>query len=934
MCRPSVSLCMIVKNEQENLAGCLNSVRGLVDEIIVVDTGSTDATVEIAKSFRARVYQVPWKGDFAEARNQSISRATGDWIVYLDADERLDPRGISDCIRRAASQPGINACSVTIKSYKFGTGACDTTLNIRLFQRLPGIAFENEVHERIEPSLHRAGAQIAVAPFVIDHFGYNVPPDEFKAKLERNLELSKKHLERQPDDPYCLYYVGITLLLLERRSESRIFFSKAFEAPGLPLFLNTMLCNLVSYLELLDGNAEDALSFAAKSMEMVPRQNTAYLLSGLAHFRKSEFAAALPLLLRACDFLTLPPEKRETDLSQEYAFIDEAEFHKLIGTCCAELERYAEAISHLVKYMDLQGSDPGTLRRAGLCSINIGEFREGLNFLDQAEKLGASRSQLLLPMALAHVKLKEFDRAESLLREAETHPDKDVQMTAKVREILKSEKKTPGAARRPRGAVPRISLCMIVKNEEQRLGGCLESVRGMVDEVVVVDTGSSDRTVETAKSLGAKVFSYAWPGDFSKARNESLRHATGDWILFLDADERLDPLGDSDCLRRAAAATSADALSVPIYNRSREGKREPGVGAAIRFFRSHPGVHFSGRVHEGVDQFLLKIGATVDHANFAVDHFGYGQDPETVKAKYRRNLDLLEAELAENPDDPAARYHLGLTKMSLGQEKEARQAFDRALQGKGMMPCLEAMILNMKAYHHLRAGETDPALDAASRSISLVSNQNMGRLLKGLALFRKQAYAKALPLLLESYVYISKPPQERKSDISFEDSIDKSDLIGVIGTCFSETGRFKEAVPFLKMAACLKDDPAVLERLGICLLNTAEFSEAALYLNKAIEAGASQVSLALPLSFISFRSGDFKTSAKRFIESHPQDKGEISVAFQLLQTMAEARGFRPYLEDCVRSKQDLFSRALPDDFRELIARIEAAGAKTRPTVEA
>ncbi len=931
MSRPSVSLCMIVKNEQDNLARCLDSVRGLVDEIIVVDTGSTDATIEIAKSYGASVHQVPWRNDFAEARNRSISHATGDWIIYLDADERLDPCGVSDCIRTAASQPGINAYSVTIRSYKYETDACDTTLNIRLFQRLPGIAFENEVHERIEPSLYRAGAQIAVAPFVIDHFGYKVPPDQFKAKLERNLELSKKHLERQPDDPYCLYYVGTTLLLLDRHDESRDYFSKAFEAPGLPLFLNTMLCNLAAYLELLDGDAEGALSFAAKSIEMVPRQNTAYLLSGLAHFRKSEFASALPLLVRACDFLTTPAEGRQTDLSQEYAFIDEAELHKLIGTCNAEMERYSEAISHLVKYMDLQGSDPETLRRTGLCSINIGDFRSGLDFLSRAESLGVSRSSLVLPMALAHIKLKEFDRAESLLREAETHSDEDVQMVAKIKDILKSEKKAPGAARRTRAAAPKISLCMIVKNEERRLSGCLESVRGMVDEMVVVDTGSSDKTIEIAKSLGAKVFSLEWPGDFSKARNESLRHATGDWILFLDADERLDPLGDPDCLRKAAENTTADALSVPIFNRGPEGKREPGLGAAIRFFHNHTGIYFSGRVHEGVDTFLLKIGATIAHAPFAVDHLGYGQDPEAANAKYRRNLDLLEAELAENPDNSAARYHLGLTKMALGQEKEARQAFDRALRGKSIMPCLEAMILNMKAYHHLRAGEPDPALDAASRSVSLVSNQNMGRLLKGLALFHKNAYAKALPLLLESYVYISKPPQERKSDISFEDSIEKSDLIEVIGTCFSETGRFKEAVPFLKMAACFKEDPAVLERLGISLLNTGEFSEAARYLSKAIESGASPVSLALPLSFIAFRSGDFRACANHFIESQPQDRSEISVAFQLLQTMAGAQGFRPYLNDCVRSKQDLFRRALPEDFQKLIAQIESrAGAKTRP----
>lgn len=918
---------MIVKNEQENLPGCLESVRGLVDEIVVVDTGSTDATVEIAESFGSSVYHVPWQGDFAVARNQSISRATGDWIFYLDADERVDPCGVPDCIRKAASHPGVDAWSVSIKSHKFGSEACDTTLNIRLFRRLPGTMFENEVHERIEPSLHRAGARVAVAPFIIDHFGYKVPPDELRAKLERNLELSQKHLDRQPDDPYCLYYVGITLLLLDRRKESRDYFRKAFEVPGLPLFLNTMLCNLAAYLELLDGNADGALSFAAKSLEMVPRQNTAYLLSGLAHFRKSDFAAALPSLARACDFLALPPEKRESDLSQEYAFIDEAEFQKLIGTCCAETERYSEAVSHFLKYMELRGSDPEILRSAGICSINIGDFKAGIKFLEQAESLGAPRSQLLVPMALAHLKMKNFDRAESLLREAETHPDQDAQMILKVKDILKSGK-PPGPTGQSRCAG--ISLCMIVKNEEQRLSGCLESVRGMVDEVIVVDTGSSDKTVETAKSLGAKVFSHAWPGDFSKARNESLRHATGEWVLFLDADERLDSFGDPDCLRKAASMPGTDAFRVPIFNREPGGKREPAVGGAIRFFRNSPGMRFRGRVHEGVDLSLIEAGATVAHANFAVDHYGYGQDPATVEGKYRRNLDLLEAELAEDPENAKARYHLGLTNMALGREHEARAAFDRALSGKDLTPWLEAMVLNMKAYHHLRAAETDQALEAASRSFALVSRQNTGRLLKGLALFRKGSHGEALPLLLESYRYVSIPPQERKSDISFEDSIDKSDLIEVIGTCFSETGNFKEAAPFLKMAAAIKEAPDVLERLGVCLLNTGEFAEAARYLDRAVAAGASPVSLALPLTFISFGMGDFKRAAKHFLESKPRDRGEISVAFQLVRTMADVKGFRPYLKDCLRSKQDLFRRAFPDEFSKLIAKIGAQRPEALP----
>ena len=90
--RNEVSLCMIVKNEENYLPNCLNSIKDIVDEIIVVDTGSTDKTVDIAKSFGAKVYYFPWRNNFSEARNESLKYATKDWILILDADDELSPK--------------------------------------------------------------------------------------------------------------------------------------------------------------------------------------------------------------------------------------------------------------------------------------------------------------------------------------------------------------------------------------------------------------------------------------------------------------------------------------------------------------------------------------------------------------------------------------------------------------------------------------------------------------------------------------------------------------------------------------------------------------------------------------------------------------------------------------------------------------------------
>ena len=99
--------------------------------------------------------------------------------------------------------------------------------------------------------------------------------------------------------------------------------------------------------------------------------------------------------------------------------------------------------------------------------------------------------------------------------------------------------KRSGKVKHPDKIIPTISVCLIVKNEEEFLPQCLESIKDVVDEIIVVDTGSTDRTVEIAKSFGAKVYHHAWENDFSKHRNQSIGYASSDWIFILDADEKV-----------------------------------------------------------------------------------------------------------------------------------------------------------------------------------------------------------------------------------------------------------------------------------------------------------------------------------------------------------------------------------------------------------
>ncbi|GLH69799.1 hypothetical protein GETHPA_13320 [Geothrix rubra] len=189
---PTLSLSMIVKNEAAHLPRCLASVRDLVDEIVVVDTGSTDETVHIAETFGARVGHFPWTGDFSAARNASLRLCTGDWILVLDADEAVDPLD-HPTLRKACEQKRIPAFTLTFRNYfldgdrlmmdqavqpndgRYPLGAgyslFATHRGLRLCRNAPGLAFTGRIHELLDPYFHRRKLPIGSLDAVIHHFG-------------------------------------------------------------------------------------------------------------------------------------------------------------------------------------------------------------------------------------------------------------------------------------------------------------------------------------------------------------------------------------------------------------------------------------------------------------------------------------------------------------------------------------------------------------------------------------------------------------------------------------------------------------------------------------------------------------------------------------------------------------------------------------------
>jgi glycosyltransferase involved in cell wall biosynthesis len=220
---------------------------------------------------------------------------------------------------------------------------------------------------------------------------------------------------------------------------------------------------------------------------------------------------------------------------------------------------------------------------------------------------------------------------------------------------------------------PTVSAALIVRNEERFLPGCLDTLAGNLDEVVVVDTGSTDSTVDIARASGARVLHFAWCDDFAAARNYGLAAASGDWILYIDADERLTVPGDG--LQQSLDEKDVVAARLLFYPRL-----ESTPYRELRLFRNLPALRFSGAMHEtivpAVDALTARSGMRVTECGAIIRHLGYEGD---LARKHARNLPLLRAAVESDPQRLYCWHHLAETLAAMGRPQEALEACQAGL---------------------------------------------------------------------------------------------------------------------------------------------------------------------------------------------------------------------------------------------------------------
>ncbi len=232
--------------------------------------------------------------------------------------------------------------------------------------------------------------------------------------------------------------------------------------------------------------------------------------------------------------------------------------------------------------------------------------------------------------------------------------------------------------RNPPATWPPVSLCMIVKNEEDNLAGCLASVADFAAEIIIVDTGSTDRTVEIARSFGAKVRHFAWINDFAAARNESIKDAAGDWLFWMDADDRLKPDGPAK-LRQAVASGMADVYMCRVTSQGAQRDSPEAVVEHLRLFRNHLGLQFRGVLHESIMDDARQQGLTIARTNISIEHTGYDVDIEEYRAKSRRNLAIINKKLADDPGNLYWRYHRACSLTIIGDMEPAIEDYEAVI---------------------------------------------------------------------------------------------------------------------------------------------------------------------------------------------------------------------------------------------------------------
>jgi glycosyltransferase involved in cell wall biosynthesis len=382
--RRNLSLCMIVRDNDKTIGAALASIYRWVDEIIIVDTGSTDRTIEICRSYGARVEYFQWCDDFSAARNESLKYATGDWIFWMDSDDTI-PEDCSRQLRQLVDGPHEDAVLGYVMQVHCpgpghdNDGGAEVTVvdHLKLFRRVPGLVFERRIHEQLLPSIHRLGGEYRWTDLYVVHSGYDHSTATRAKKLERDLRILNLERAQEPNHPFLLFNLGMTYADARRWDRAIEDLRRCIEVSAphesqVPK-AHALLINALFQAELFD----EALQACETALSSFPDDKEIRFRHGLVEMAAGRFESAA----RAFEVVLECPAERKF-LSVDRHLAGYKARHNLAIARQATGD-HAAALSHWRRVLDEQPGFRPAIRGAAESMIELDLREDLLAFLDE-----------------------------------------------------------------------------------------------------------------------------------------------------------------------------------------------------------------------------------------------------------------------------------------------------------------------------------------------------------------------------------------------------------------------------------------------------------------------------------------------------------------------------------------------------------------------
>jgi tetratricopeptide (TPR) repeat protein len=401
----------------------------------------------------------------------------------------------------------------------------------------------------------------------------------------------------------------------------------------------------------------------------------------------------------------------------------------------------------------------------------------------------------------------------------------------------------------------RLSICMIVKNEASILGRCLKSVSTIAEEIIIVDTGSSDSTISVAKEYGARIIQSEWKNDFSYSRNLSLREATCEWILWLDADDAVDQ--QSLPLIKDLKKQNPDKVFGFIVRNEKPGKTGTEFIQA-RMFPNSPDIFFERRIHEQMMLSAMRKGLSLVETKAAIMHFGYA-DPKAVQSKARRNIPLLLAEYQEFGPEAVMAIEIADSYSIIGEIAEAKTWYENVLklpQSESVFPEIASQACLGLGNQFNTAGDYQVAITYLQKALRL-SPLRVDALYSLAVSFEMSG---RIPDAIDClYTIIKSAPTPQKIGIDFREAKIKSFLR--LGRLLVDGKKNNEALNLVKEAVSqMPHRPEIQNMSGRIFFRNKKFMEALHAFEKSLEIEKTNIDAFIGLCQVYLSAGKQETA--------------------------------------------------------------------------